>query len=172
VHRAGVRRMVIFNSHGGQPQIAEIVARDLRVRLGMFVVTTSWWQLGGPERYFSASELKHGIHGGALETSLMLHFRPDLVSMDLAKNFVSLSETLEKEYRFLRPEGAGVGFGWQSQDLNSEGVCGDAASADAALGARVAEEVSDGLVHLLRETARYPLDRIRRREPLPVAGSG
>ena len=168
VRRSGVRRMLIFNSHGGQPQVADIVARDLRVRLEMFVATVSWWQLGGLQRYFSENELRNGIHGGAVETSLMLHFRPDLVSMDLAANFVSLGEALEKECRFLRPEGQGVGFGWQAQDLNDRGVCGDATQADASLGAKIAEEVSDNLLQLLREVARYPLARVRRRDPLQM----
>jgi len=169
VHRAGVQRLVILNSHGGQPQIADIVARDLRVRLGMFVATASWWQLGGLERFFATDELKHGIHGGAVETSLMLHFRPDLVAMDQAANFTSLGQGLEREFRFLRPEGEGVGFGWQAQDLNPEGVCGDAAGADAAVGAKVADEVAERLVILLREVARYPLDRIRQRAPLAAS---
>ena len=168
VHRAGIRRMVILNSHGGQPQIVDVVARDLRVRLGMFVATASWWQLGGLERFFSENELKHGIHGGAVETSLMLHFRPDLVSMNMAKNFVSLSEVLADEYRFLRPEGEGIGFGWQMQDLHPEGACGDALAADAAVGAKIADDISDRLVQLLQEVARYPLDRIRHREPNPT----
>lgn len=166
VHRAGVRRLMILNSHGGQPQIADIVARDLRVRLGMFVATASWWQLGGLERFFSTEELKHGIHGGAVETSLMLHFRPDLVAMDQAANFVSLGQGLEREFRFLRPEGEGVGFGWQAQDLNPDGVCGNATEGDAAAGARIAEMVADNLVILLREVARYPLERIRARTPV------
>jgi creatinine amidohydrolase len=60
---------------------------SLRVPLGMFVATASWW-----------NELRHGIHGGDVETSLVLHFRPDLVSMELAQNFVSLSETMENEF--------------------------------------------------------------------------
>jgi creatinine amidohydrolase len=167
VHRSGVRRMLIFNSHGGQPQIADIVARDLRVRLGMFVATASWWQIGMLEHDFSENELRNGIHGGAIETSLMLHFRPELVSLDRARNFVSLGETIEKENRFLRPEGRGVGFGWQSQDLHEEGVCGDASRADAALGAKIADEVSDNLLQLLQEIARYPLDRLRHRDPIP-----
>ena len=104
VRRSGVKRMLIFNSHGGQPQVADIVARDLRVRLEMFVATVSWWQLAGLQRYFSENELRNGIHGGAVETSLMLYFRPDLVSMEYAANFVSIGEALERECRFLRPE--------------------------------------------------------------------
>ena len=79
VARAGIRRLVIVNSHGGQPQIMDIVARDLRVRLGMLVVTLSYWALGRPAGLFPDSELRHGIHGGSSETSMMLHLRPDLV---------------------------------------------------------------------------------------------
>jgi creatinine amidohydrolase len=48
VHRAGVRKLVLFNSHGGQPQIMDIVARDLRVRLEMFVVCASSYAFGMP----------------------------------------------------------------------------------------------------------------------------
>jgi len=165
VYRAGVKRLIIFNSHGGQPQIADIVARDLRVRHGMFVVTCSWWQLGGLDRFFVEDELRYGIHGGALETSLMLHFRPDLVAMDQASNFVSAAQGLAREFHFLRPEGEGVGFGWQAQDLHPAGVCGNAAEADAAVGGKVAEMVAEKLVVLLREVARYPLERIRLRSP-------
>ena len=87
VARAGVRKLVLFNSHGGQPQIADIVARDLRVRRDMFVVTASTYALGRPAGLFPADELKHGIHGGSVETSIMMHLRPDLVRRDEARQF-------------------------------------------------------------------------------------
>lgn len=162
VARAGIRRLLIFNSHGGQPQIADIVARDLRVRLGMFVVTTAWWQLDHQPGLFSDAEMKHGIHGGAVETSMMLHLHPDLVRMDKAQNFVSLSALMENEYRLLTPEG-GVGFGWQTQDLNEQGACGDATLADVEKGKLLVEGAAAGLVELLGEIARYPLENIRLR---------
>ncbi len=166
VARAGIRRLLIFNSHGGQPQVADIVARDLRVRLGMFVVTTAWWQLDQQPGLFSDAEMKHGIHGGAVETSMMLHLHPDLVRMDKAQNFVSLSALMENEYRLLTPEG-GVGFGWQAQDLNPLGACGDATLADAAKGEQLVDGAAAGLVELLGEIARYPLENVRSRETLP-----
>ena len=166
VARAGIRRLLIFNSHGGQPQVADIVARDLRVRLGMFVVTTAWWQLDQQPGLFSDAEMKHGIHGGAVETSMMLHLYPELVRMDKAQNFVSLSALMENEYRLLTPEG-GVGFGWQAQDLNPLGACGDATLADAAKGKQLVDGAAAGLVELLGEIVRYPLENIRPREVLP-----
>lgn len=156
VARAGVRKLVLFNSHGGQPQISDIVARDLRVRHGMFVVTANCYALGKPPGLFPDDELKHGIHGGTVETSIMLHLRPDLVKMDKARNFVPLSATMAREYEILAPEGA-VGFGWQTQDLNPQGACGDAASADARRGAAMVDHYARRLIQLLQEVDRFPL---------------
>ncbi|WP_142850237.1 creatininase family protein [Telmatospirillum sp. J64-1] len=163
VHRAGFRRLVLLNSHGGQPQIMDIVARDLRVRLGMFVVTVGWSRMGMPPDLFTKEELKHGIHGGAVETSLMLHLRPDLVKMEEALNFVSLSEEMEGEYRFLTPEGR-VGFGWQTQDLNPHGACGDATAASAEKGALVADHAAARFVELVEEVARFPLECLKTKQ--------
>jgi creatinine amidohydrolase len=162
VHRAGVRKLVLFNSHGGQPQIMDIVARDLRVRLEMFVVCASSYAFGTPAGAFSADELKHGIHGGAVETSMMLALRPDLVQMDKAADFAPLSIELERDYRYLTPEGR-IGFGWQTQDLNPSGACGNALDADAERGRRCLDQVAQGLVALLQEVHRYPLSNVRTR---------
>ncbi|MFX5464721.1 creatininase family protein, partial [Acinetobacter baumannii] len=84
VLRAGVKKLVFANSHGGNVAAMDIVARDLRVRHGMLAVQVSWHRLGAPEGLFSAEETQHGIHAGEVETSQMLHFRPDLVQMDEA----------------------------------------------------------------------------------------
>jgi creatinine amidohydrolase len=162
VHRAGIRKLVFLNSHGGQPQVMDIVARDLRVRLSMFVVCASTYSFGTPEGLFPAQERKHGIHGGSKETSMMLALRPDVVRMEYADNFVPSSIQIEKEYRYLSPEGT-IGFGWQTQDLNATGACGNALDADAERGARVLDHAARGLVDLLTEVHRYPLDRIKHR---------
>jgi len=169
VHRAGLRKLVLFNSHGGQPQIMDIVARDLRVRLEMLVVCASSYSFGTPADAFSDEELKHGIHGGAVETSMMLALRPDLVQMDKAADFAPLSIALAKDYRYLTPEGR-IGFGWQAQDLHPSGACGNALDADAERGARCVEQAARGLVSLLQEVHRYPLANIKRRA-LPGAGA-
>jgi creatinine amidohydrolase len=159
VHRAGCRRIVIFNSHGGQPQLIDILCRELRVRLRMFAVHCSWYDLIDMSDLFDPAELRHGIHGGAVETSLMLHLHPDLVNLREARNFPSSTATIEREHRVLRAEGA-VGFGWQTQDLNPEGACGDAGQADAALGAVLVERAAQALATLIGEAARLPLAHI------------
>src|SRR3546814_108410 len=89
VARAGLRKMVIVNSHGGNAPVMDLVARELRVAHDMLVATTQWNRFGVPDGLFPADELRYGIHAGAVETSLMLHFRPELVRLDQARNFVS-----------------------------------------------------------------------------------
>ena len=156
VARAGVRKLVLFNSHGGQPQVMDIVARDLRVRLDMLVVAYSWYGAGVPPGLFPQHEVAYGIHAGAIETSIMLHLRPDLVRMEQAANFVPLMAEMAGHYRLLSPTGAGK-LAWQAQDLHPSGACGDATDADAERGRQVVEHAARALVSLLEEVDRYPL---------------
>ena len=160
VARAGVRKMVLFNSHGGQPQIADIVARELRVRRSMFVVTCGTYALGRPPGLFPDSELKHGIHGGSVETSIMMHLCPDLVRREHLADFRPRSLDMEGEYEILTPEGR-VGFGWETQDLSEPGACGNALDADADRGRQLVEYSARRFIKLLDEIHRYPLDAIK-----------
>lgn len=159
VQRAGVRKMLFLNSHGGQPQLLEIVCRDLRVKLGMFAATAMWSQLIDMTDLFDADEISHGIHGGQIETSVMLHLAPQTVAMERAENFVPATTRIAREFEILGAEGA-VKFGWQTQDLNPEGACGDATRARAELGAAVVERAAARLSALVDEIARYPLSGI------------
>jgi creatinine amidohydrolase len=157
--RAGVKKLVLVNSHGGNVSVLDIVARDLRVRCRMLAVTAAWHRLGLPPGLYSDAEMRHGIHGGDMETSLMLAFRPDLVRMDRATRFASLNERLEQEGTYLRTNQP-VGFGWMSQDLNPAGVVGDATLATAEKGAATADLIAQGFVRLLREVDGFDLTRL------------
>lgn len=159
VHRAGIRKILFLNSHGGQPQLLEIVCRDLRVKLGMFAVTAMWPRLIDMDELFNVDENRHGIHGGQSETSVMLHLHPDLVDMNRAENFVPLSVQIAQESEMLAPGGA-ASFGWQTQDLHPKGACGDATRATADLGGMTVERAAERLLVLIDEISRYPLSRI------------
>ncbi|KAA2235625.1 creatininase family protein [Salinarimonas soli] len=160
VHRAGGRRLIIFNAHGGQPQVIDIVCRELRVRHGIFAVNAMWSRMIPKGDLFGADELRHGIHAGEVETSVMLHLHGNLVDMEHAADFVPLSVQLDRDDTVLTPEG-GVGFGWQAQDLHPSGVCGNAAAADAQRGGILVDRAAQALIRLARDVAAYPLDRIR-----------
>lgn len=159
VAAAGVRKLVLFNSHGGQSAAMDLVARDLRVRHGMLVVASNWYMLGLPEGLFNAAEMRHGIHGGELETSLMLALKPHLVDMGEARDFVSAVADREARFPNLGVVTASR-IGWQTQDLNPQGACGNAARATAEAGQRVLEHVAARFVEVLGEVERFPLDAL------------
>jgi creatinine amidohydrolase len=156
VAAAGVKKLVLFNSHGGQSAVMDIVARDLRQRFGMMVVASNWYTLGMPDALFNDEEMKHGIHAGDVETSILLAMRPELVAMDEARHFKSLTKEMSERYRFLSI-GASGKLGWQTHDLNPAGACGDAAAATAHKGQCVIDHVVSQFIELLHEVHDAPL---------------
>lgn len=159
VHRVGIKKLVLYNTHGGHPPIMAIVARDLRIRLGMLVVVVNQYSLY-PQDLFPAGEMKYGIHGGSMETSVMLHLHPDLVDMSKAQNFRPLMKDLEGGFQHLGVTGS-TKIAWQSQDLNPAGVVGNALDADAERGAQLIDQATAQFVSILKEVDRYPLGNLR-----------
>lgn len=159
VHRAGLRKVVLANSHGGNVSVLANVARELRVRFAMLAVPTQWSRFGLPDGIYDPAEVVHGIHGGDIETSLMLAFRPDLVNMAKAANFVSSAVAMEQEFTHLTADGSHA-FGWIAQDLNAAGAVGDASKATAAKGWRTAEHQVGGFIGLLHDMTVFSLNRL------------
>jgi creatinine amidohydrolase len=154
VHRAGLRKLLIVNSHGGNNQIMDIVARELRVRYGMLVVATQWNRFGTPAGLVNDTERRLGVHAGMIETSLMLQFRPDLVRMENAKDFPSSSQWLEENFKYLRHNGS-HNMGWMIHDLNADGAVGNAAAGTAEMGAAIAEHQVAGFIDLIADMRRF-----------------
>lgn len=150
VARAGIRKVVLVNSHGGNEEVMGIVARELRVRARMLAVKTSWMRFGLPTGLYSPVETSYGIHGGDVETSLMLHFQPDLVAFDKAENFVSAVSRAEKEFDLLRHTGTHA-FAWIASDVNPAGAVGEAALATAAKGEATARHQAAGFLNLMND---------------------
>ena len=159
VARAGVRRIVLVNSHGGNLDLVSILARELRVRHGMLAVKTQWMAHGTPDDVpggaVSEDERRFGIHGGDVETSLMLHFRPDLVDMEAAPNARSSAQD-----GGLQPTGL-PSYGWIATDLSDHGTVGDATRATAERGAAIAAHQCEGFIELLRDVEAFDLSRLK-----------
>lgn len=153
VARAGVRKMLIVNSHGGNMDLISIVSRELRVRAGMYCVRMAWGAGGAPEGVFSAQEAAQGIHGGDNETSLMLHFRPDTVDMSKAEDFRWSHQQGE-----IPPVGP-IAHGWIASDVHPAGVAGEAHLANADKGRVTADHYVSGVIEVLQKIAAQPLDR-------------
>lgn len=150
VARAGVRKLVLFNSHGGQRAHVDLAALRLRAAHGLLVVRAHSFGFGVPAGLFETDELAHGLHGGAVETSLLLHIRPELVRGDALADFPSLGAAMAARGGLLGAEKP-VGFGWMTQDLNPQGACGNAAAASADKGQQLLLHMSAKLLQLLAE---------------------
>ena len=159
VHRAGLRKLVLVNSHGGNVDVVAIVARELRVRFGMLAVACQWSRFGSPPGLYTEEEDAVGIHAGDMETSMMLHFRPDLVDMAKARNFVPSTIEIARSFELLRPTGF-TAFGWIAQDLHKDGAAGDATRATAEKGRLTAEHRALAFIRLLRDVERFALPRL------------
>jgi creatinine amidohydrolase len=162
VARAGVKKLLLLNSHGGQVSMLDIVARDLRSRLDVLTVHTSWFNLplgAEVDALFSPQEQRFGIHGGEVETSMMLALAPQLVDMRHAQNFASSSQLRAQQYPILG-NGHSAKLGWQMQDYNPQGACGNAAAATAEKGQAVLAAAGLALAALLKEISSLPMSTL------------
>jgi creatinine amidohydrolase len=156
VARAGLRKLVMVTSHGGNSAAMGLVAQDLRAKHGMLVVTASWSRFGAPDGMFSEQELRHGIHGGAVETSIMLARYPQAVRQDKIADYRPSSIAMEKNYRWLsahRP----APFAWQTQDLHPSGAVGDATQGSAEKGQRLLDHGAVAFCELLADVDKFDL---------------
>ena len=163
VARAGVRKMLILNSHGGNTDLVSIVARELRVRAGLYCVRMGWGAGGTPDGVFSAQEAAQGIHGGDNETSLMLHFRPDMVDMSKAQDF-RWSHGADE----IAPIGS-IAHGWIASDVNPHGVAGEAHLATAEKGRQTADHYVASVLEVIRKMVDQNVDTFAPvKDPFPI----
>ena len=156
VARAGFRRLVLFNSHGGNKAVLDLAALKLRVAYRMLVVRANYFRFAPPPDALPAAELRHGLHGGALETAMMLHLAPHTVHMQHARDFRSTSQDRAEQYAILG-NGKSAKLGWQMQDYHPAGAVGNAAAATADKGRAVVQAAGQQLAQLLGELHALPL---------------
>jgi creatinine amidohydrolase len=159
VARAGVRKLLLFNGHGGQASLMDIAARELRARAGLIVYGCNWWNLPLGEEVkgqFGAEEHRFGVHAGEIETSMMLALRPLAVDMAQARNFKSTSQQRAADYPILG-NGVTAKLGWHMQDYNAEGAAGNAAASTPKKGRALVEAAGRQLALMLQELSQLPL---------------
>lgn len=156
LNKAGVRRFVLLNAHGGNSPLMTVVTTELRQRFKMLAVATSWTRFSLPEGLVSPEEKALGIHGGLVETAVMLALAPDQVDMGKARDFPSQQSGFGARFKHLRAYGPHA-FGWLMSDLSTDGVVGNAAAATPELGNRILDHAARGFVELLEDIASFDL---------------
>lgn len=168
VARAGIKKLLLLNGHGGQVSVMDIVARELRIRHDLLVYSASWFGLvdDAANQQFCAHEHRFGIHGGEVETSMMLHLAHETVHMERAQNFASTSELRAGKYHFIG-NGRSAKLGWAIEDYNPAGAVGNSAAATAERGAAMVKSAAEGLAALLKEIHDLPADTVGQK-PQPL----
>ncbi len=166
VARAGIKKLVLLNSHGGQVSVMDIVARDLRTAHDLIVFSTNWYTLPlGADvlNLFPPEEHRFGIHAGDMETSMMLALEEKSgarhVDMRQARDFKSTSQDRAANYPILG-NGSSAKLAWQVQDYNAMGAAGNASIATAAKGHALIDAAGVQLARLLQEVSDLPLSTL------------
>ncbi|QEA39366.1 creatininase family protein [Pistricoccus aurantiacus] len=158
VARSGIRRLVLINSHGGNQSILAQAALALRRRHGMLVVKAFYMRMSPPEDSIPREECHHGLHGGAMETAMMLHLAPERVRREHIAHSSSIGEARAAEGQLIGPEGEAA-FAWLAQDLHPDGVAGNATLASTALGERLVTHFGERLARVIREASEMDISR-------------
>ena len=156
VARAGLKKLVMVTSHGGNSAAMSLVAQELRTHHRMLVVTTAWGRLSAPETLFSAQEVQHGIHGGAVETSIMLARYGTRVRREAIADFRPSTVAMARDFRWLSAQRPAA-FAWQAQDLHPSGAAGDATLASAEKGERLIDHGARTFCELLADVEKFDL---------------
>lgn len=164
VSSAGIRRLLILNSHGGNQSVINEAILAIRRCYGMLAVAVSWYTLGIPEGLFDDYEMNFGLHAGAIETSLMLHLEPKLVKREQLPKTTLKPYVLASKDALLGPFGP-ANFGWLTQDICDTGAWGDATLATAEKGEKLLKHITDRLSELVEQISRFDLNHL---EPTTV----
>ena len=138
----GIRKLVIFNGHGGN-DFRQMI-RELQARTTVFLATLNWYKVGDPNRVFS----DHGDHAGELETSVMMHVAPTLV-----RPLHEAGNGKEKRWRLAAMR---EGWAWAPRrwtQISADTGVGNPALATAEKGARYSNEVARHVADFLVELA-------------------
>jgi creatinine amidohydrolase/Fe(II)-dependent formamide hydrolase-like protein len=153
VARAGFKRLVLLNSHGGNPPVLDYIARDLHEETGMQLFSIMISRMGLQDPVTDPQELAWGMHAGDSETSWVLALAPELVRMDRAADAGGYPR-MPEGIRHLAVRGP-VGFSWLTADLSSAGVLGNPRAATAEKGEAYVQATVETLAGVLEEIACF-----------------
>lgn len=141
----GFKKLVLYNTHGGNTSLVDVLARDLRVEFGLRTFTL----FGSPGAAFegvSQQERTYGFHAGEIETSFLLHATPQLVHPEAyTSNYIAHVDRPEP----LKPEGSAANFAWMTRDIAPSGVMGNPSAASAQNGERWSNEAAARIAEIL-----------------------
>lgn len=155
VARAGVKRLVMLNGHGGNTAVLEVACRELRLEHGMITAHASWFGFAETNGLMASQDAVHDLHAGDIETSAMLAAREDLVDMLQAVDQPPKSRNWQENQRWIGLGGQAARPAWRVDDLTPNGVCGDASAATKDKGQAYLDSAARNFADFLVEFAHF-----------------
>jgi creatinine amidohydrolase len=155
---AGFRKLALYNTHGGNTSLVDVMARDLRAefKLRTFALHGS---AGIHFEGLNPQERAWGFHAGEVETAFLLASVPELVDRNAyTSNYIAHIDKPET----LMPENAPATFAWLTRDIAASGVLGDPRPATTENGTRWIDQASTKLAAALAAMLRFPDETQRR----------
>jgi creatinine amidohydrolase len=145
VAASGFKKLVLYNTHGGNSSLVDVLARDLRAEFGLRTFSL-FGSAGASFEGLSAQERTYGFHAGEVETAFLLHGTPELVHpAEYSANYIARID----EPQLLKPEGSSANFAWLTRDIAPSGVLGDPTPATAENGERWSNEAAARIADIL-----------------------
>lgn len=142
---AGFEKLVLYNTHGGNTSLVDVLARDLRAEFGLRTFSL-YGSAGATFDGVSAQERTYGFHAGEIETAFLLCATPELVHCDqYTTNYIARVDHPE----LLKPEGSSANFAWLTKDIAPSGVMGDPGPATRENGERWSNEAAERIAEVL-----------------------
>ena len=152
--RTGVKRIVLFNGHGGNVAAASIAVLKLRTQFAMLAASAHWLDFGLPPQMKHPAPMIGDVHGGWIETSVLMHLNSAHVKGNPgASDAVTPAPSLY-------PSGP-IAWGWMTSDMVSGGWIGRPDLARAELGAAMVDHAANALLKLIQELTAAPWDKKR-----------
>jgi creatinine amidohydrolase len=151
VKASGFSRLALYNTHGGNSSLVDVMARDLRAEFGLRTFCL-FGSAGAPFAEVAPQELKYGFHANEIETALLLSAIPELVHpSEYTVNYIAHMDDGD----LLLPENASATFSWLTRDIAPSGVMGDPRPATAENGAKWIDEASTRIAAALEAMRTY-----------------
>jgi len=150
VARAGVEKLVILNGHGGN-DFKQMIREVQADHEALFICTTNWYQILDTSRYFD----EPGDHAGEMETSIVMHVHPDLVS--------PLSEAGPGTARVFSVSALREGWVWAERKwtkVTDDTGIGNPSRSTAAKGERFLADLTEKIAGFLVELSDCPLESL------------
>jgi creatinine amidohydrolase len=156
--RHGFRHILLVNGHGSNVPFLDAASRRVNNELEALCAYVSWWSLLRPEDLAWRESVYPGGMGHAceLETSLLLHLRPDLVDMTRARDEVG-SMPMSEHFVFDLAGGGPVGFIEYYSRHSTTGVMGQPTLATAEKGAAALDAAARELAKVIEEFRARPV---------------